>query len=496
LSWVIFIPLTGAVLTFVFRGRTGLIISLAASLGTVGAGFRLAGQIWREGMQQVWAGGWPAPLGVNLQADGLSVIMVLMTGIVGVLISIYAAFFFAAQPQEENEPGLFWPLWLLLWGGLNGVFLSSDIFNIYVLLELVGITAVALTAISGKGPALIAAFRYLIAAMAGSLAYLLGLGFLYGNFGTLDLREISAAMEPGWVSSVAFSLMILGLLLKTALFPLHFWLPPAHSNAPAPVSAILSALVVKGSFYLVLRLWFEVFETNLTFAAGQMLGCLGAAAILWGSFQAMRQRRLKLLVAYSTVGQIGYLFLLFPLLTGTLPDHETAPWMLQAWTGVIYQALSHALAKAALFLAAGVILYSVGTDQINDMDDIAGRLPVTAFTLALAGVSLIGLPPSGGFIAKWLVLKAVIHSGQWWWAPVIVVGGLLTAGYVFLLLQHLFVPAEKELNLRQVPVRMELPALILALGAIAIGFRAQEPLRLLEIGIRFPAGVLEEVIGL
>lgn len=419
-------------------------------------------------------GGWPAPLGIALHADGLSVLFLMLTGLTGTLVSFYAGAYFPARPETVAGGGHFWPLWLFLWGGLNGLFLSSDIFNLYVLLEVVGLSAVALATLSRRPAALNASLRYLLAAMVGSLIYLFGVAVLYANYGMLDLRLLSATLAPDLPTLTAFALMLFGLLIKTALFPFHFWLPPAHGNAAAPVSAILSALVVKSTFYLVVRIWFVLFPLVTSYGAAQFLGGLGGLAILWGSFQAIRQKRLKLLVAHSTVGQIGYLFLLFPLTTPVVPGQPPPSWSVQAWTGGFCQAFSHALAKAALFLAVGNIIYILGTDNRRSLRDMAGRKPLTIFTLALSGVSLIGLPPSGGFVAKWMTMNAVLASGQWWWIPVVVAGSLLTAGYVFLILANTLWPSSGQSDLEHIPRAMEYSALLLAVGAILMGFFVED----------------------
>jgi multicomponent Na+:H+ antiporter subunit D len=499
MAWVILIPVGGGALLFLLRGRAQTLVSMATGAGTLAAVCALTAKLWREGPQTHAVGGWPAPLGIQLYADGLSVMMLMMTAIVGVAVTMYSVVYFGnARPTGSssssndphtshdpawNEGAIFWPLSFLLWAGLNALFVSSDIFNVYVVLEVVTLAAVALAILSGDADALRAGLRYLLAGIIGSMAYLMGVALVYGASDTLDIRTL-AATTHGPSSALALALMTAGLLLKTALFPLHFWLPPAHSAAPAPVSALLSGVVVKGSFYILLRLWFEVFERSLTFSAGQFLGALGAAAVFWGSFQAIRQQRLKLLIAHSTVGQIGYLFLLFPLLTAD-GGGRTVPWYAETWSGGVYQALSHGLAKAAMFLAAGVIVRAVGSDHISAMRDIASRLPVVAFALGLAGMSLIGLPPSGGFVAKWMLIKAIIASGQWWWLPAMVIGALLTTGYVSLMLRHTFVPAEKQLPLQPVPMTLQLSALFLALAAVAIGFRLEEPLAMLKSGTLF-----------
>jgi len=477
----ILLPFAGALLAFALMNRAAAAVAIFTAVATLAAVLRLANELRLEGVQRYMLGGWPVPLGINLQADGLSLIMLLMTAAVATLITIYAAAYLRGRPEQR----FFWPLWLFLWGGLNALYLSGDLFNLYVVLEIAGLSAVALAALAGNRAALTAALRYLLAAMVGSLSYLLGVGLIYSEYGVLDLATLAGVVQPGLTTSVAFGLMMLGLLLKTALFPLHFWLPPAHASALAPVSAALSALVIKGSFYLTLRLWFFVFQPVVTYEAGQLLGVLGAAAILWGSFQALRQRRLKMLIAHSTVGQVGYLFLIFPLATVPLAAGGPLPWITEAAVGGIYQALSHGFAKASMFLAAGVIVSAAGSDQLSSMRDIAGRLPLTTFAFALAGVSLIGLPPSGGFVAKWMILKAIIASGQWWWVPVVLIGSLFTAGYVFLMIRWAFKPAIGQLPLKPVPRTLQVVPLILALLAVLIGLIVDEPVSLLEIGTPF-----------
>jgi formate hydrogenlyase subunit 3/multisubunit Na+/H+ antiporter MnhD subunit len=267
--------------------------------------------------------------------------------------------------------------------------------------------------------------------------------------------------------------MSTGLLLKTALFPMHFWLPAAHASAPAPVSALLSALVVKAPFYILLRLWLEIFSPTgaaLDQLLGQILGLLGAAAVLWGGIQALRQTRLKLLIAYSTVAQLGYLFLAFPLGTS------------MAWKGALYMLLSHALAKAAMFMAAGNILRFCGHDRITDLDGVAQRLPLTLAAFSLAGVSIMGLPPSGGFVAKWWLLETSIRSGQWWWAVILILGGLLAAAYIFKVIGHAFTQADTPGETGLMPRRLEWTAVILAFVAILIGFFATDAFVLIGIG--------------
>ncbi|RRQ23073.1 oxidoreductase [Thiohalobacter thiocyanaticus] len=455
---LILLPLTGAVAAGLWPRSArpiGLLVSAGGIPILVGLGTAVAGT---DGLHHA-VGGWGAPLGIELRADALSLVFLATTALVGLGVALYADSYF-----EPTLARWFWPLWLFLLGALNALFLSADLFNLYVTLELMGLAAVALTALGGGRAALTGAMRYLLATLLGSLVYLLGVALLYHATGTLDFGLLGQRLEAGPASRTALGLMGAGLALKTALFPFHFWLPPAHASAPAPVSALLSALVVKASFYILVRLWLELFAPlAATAATGQVLGLLGMAAILWGSWQALRQPRVKLLVAYSTVAQIGYLFLAFPLLSAAgLPDAA-------AWRAVLWLVLAHALAKAAMFLAAGNLLRFGGHDRITDLDCVAQRLPLTVAAFALAGVSIAGLPPTGGFIGKWLLLEAALLQGRWDLVTVMLLGGLLAAGYVFKVVGHFFTPAATRHEAQRVPARMEWTALGLAVLALLLG---------------------------
>lgn len=307
-----------------------------------------------------------------------------------------------------------------------------------------------------------AALRYLLFALLGSALYLLGAALLYGAYGALDIGLLSARIRSEPAAWVALAAMTAGLLAKTALFPLHLWLPPAHAGAPPPASAMLSALVVKASFFLVLRLWLNLAPAQMAEGAAQILAAMGAAAIIVGSVLALRQARLKLLIAHSTVAQIGYLFLIFPLAVGA------HPWAASAWVGGSLQAVSHAFAKAAMFLSAGVIAKALGHDRIAEFRGLGRRAAPAVLAFGLAGVSLMGLPPSGGFAAKWLLLTASIESGHWILALVIAVGGLLAAGYVYRVIAPALAPEEVPSSTGAAPVSSSGAALALALALFAL----------------------------
>ncbi len=476
----VLLPLLTALLASLTASRVRACVCAAGTLATAGSSLFVLTRVAAEGPLRHRLGGWGAPLGIDLFADGLSVLMLAMSAVIGGAISLYASAYFSSDRERRS----FWPLWFALWTGLNALFLTADLFNFYVALEVIGLSAVALVAMKGGPVALPAAVRYLFVAMLGSLAYMGGVALIYAQTGALDLQLLEGRLGEGPLGRAALALLIGGLLAKTALFPLHLWLPPAHSSAPAPVSAALSALVVKASFYILLRTSFSAFSDAALAAVAPLLGVLGAAAVLWGSLQALTQDRLKLMIAYSTVAQIGYLFLLFPVAT---PGAGDAAWQSKAWIAGVFHALSHAAAKAAMFMAAGAILHAVGRDDKNSLRGLGERMPVAITALAVAGASIMALPPSGGFIAKWMLLVAAIRTGQWWWAPVMIGGGLLAAAYIFRIIKYAFraAPAGAPTP-RPVPRRLEFTALALALLALLLGLASVFPIAMAAIGAPFP----------
>jgi len=471
LPWLILLPLLWATGAFLLGPARGARLALAGTAVQLWLAFALAAKVSSAGTALHHpVGGWGAPLGIDLAADGLAALLLILTQFVALPLFLYARAYFAGKSPA------FWPLAGFLLAGMNALFLSADLFNLYVTLELVGLAAVGLVAMGGGAQQLAAALRYLFATLVGSGLYLLGVALIYGVFGTVSITALKPLVTADAPPAVWFAagLMLAGLMAKTALFPFHYWLPPAHGGAPAPVSALLSALVVKASFYLILRLWLDPFAP-LTQAAAWLPALLGGAAILWGSWQAIRAERLKELVAWSTVAQLGYLFLIFPLLgADRLALHAGG-----------MQVVAHGLAKAAMFAAVGVLIQVTGRDAVADVAGVAARLPVTLFAFGLAGITLMGLPPSGGFLAKWMLIDAALLRGRWDMVVVILAGGLLAAVYVFRVLRQAFLlpsSGERRRVERRPVATLEWTAFALAAASVLVGLRGMEILRLLEAG--------------
>ncbi len=279
------------------------------------------------------------------------------------------------------------------------------------------------------------------------------------------------------MSWIAAALIGAGLALKAALFPLHGWLTPVHENAWTPVSALHAALVIKASLFILLMVWSVLLpDTRL---APQLVGWLGMAAIVWGGLVAWRAASLKTLIASSTVGQLGYLMVAFPLLLG--PQTSPLPQAL-AWEGFWLQLMGHSLAKAAMFLAAGNLLLATGKSALQALAGTSRRLPLSLLTFGIASITLMGLPPSSGFTAKWLLLQAMVLTQQWLAVAALLVGTLLTAAYVFRVFRYSFDETAPRHDYQPLAPGMDAVALALALAALLLGLLAHLPLALLQGG--------------
>jgi len=497
----ILVPLAAATVAFLLMGIRGEArrnaqnaVGLAAALGVALSALALWAMVSGGGPVRYELGGWEAPLGINLYADGLSVFMLITTAIVGGAGSVYALGYFSGREGEDarrredlqDETGSFWPLWMFLWASMNGMFLAADAFNLYITLEILGLSAAALITLGGTRMAFSAGMRYLMVSLLGSLAYLLGVALLYGSFGALDLATLGEAASPIPPVWAALALISLGMALKTGLFPLHFWMPAAYTSAPSAASAILAGLVGKASFYLLLRVWFDVFGGSAPPEyAGQIPGVLGAVAIVWGAVMAMRQTRIKTLLAYSSVSQMGYLFLLFALVSGAAPERS-----FEAWGGGVYLVLAHACAKAAMFMAAGVVIYSVGHDEIPRLRGIFQKLPISVATFAVGGITMMGLPTSGGFTAKYLLFTASVGTGQWWYGLVVLAGSILAALYLLRFLNPALIQVPTAKVYRDAPQIMSGTAFVLAIFSVFLGLMSAPLFELLSVGAPFPSGTM------
>jgi multicomponent Na+:H+ antiporter subunit D len=370
-------------------------------------------------------GGFTAPFGIELALDGLSALVVVLVPAVVLLVR------WGTRVVRSGSVGA---LVLLLVGGLSGVVVAADVFTLYVFLEITGIAAYALVAVTGGGTAAVAAFRYLIVGTVGATLYLLGVGYLYVATGTLNMVDLASRLPPLYDSPLvlaAFVLVGVGLAVKVALFPLHGWQPDAYDAAPDDVTAVLAALVSTVAAYALFRVVTDVFtvgfllgnETVRTLALTAAL-----ASVLAGSLLAVRQARVARMLAYSSVSQFGL------VVAGLLLVSETAAF------GAVVHLVGHAVVKAGLFLAVGALAARTGARLVEDYDGLAGRAPVHAALFGVLAVTLVGVPPTVGFAGKWFIALGAVETGAWGVVAVILASTLLTLTYVVQLLERMYGP--------------------------------------------------------
>ncbi len=449
---------------------------LAVGVGVNGAlTLGIALNLLAEGGRVLLLPGLAGDLGIGLRLDGVGALFVILTWLIASCCVMQVHWYFRDQPLLRKRV---WHLVLPLWSGMNLIWLANDFLLIYLGMEVVAFCVVGLIALNGQAQPLRSAMRYLQAVLLGTLALLLGAGVLVVGHGTLAVTVADQSHEPGPYLAVASALITAGLTYRAALFPLHTWLPPAHGSSYAPLSALLSALVTKASFYILARYWLANETLFASELLGGMVGVMASAAILWGGWMAWRQVKLKMLVAYSSVNQVGYFFLMFPLIAAATPEvAETAR------NGAMLQVISHALAKAALFMAAGNLVMGIASERIDGLAGVSRFLPISLLSFGLAGVSIMGLPPSGGFLAKWTLLQASLGTGQWWWALVIVTGGFLSAAYIFRVYRQTYLEGPGEHDFHYGSLWLEVAPMLLAFLAVGLGLVAGMPLALLDVEV-------------
>lgn len=380
-------------------------------------------------------GGWPAPWGIELVLDPLGAFMAAVVSGVAACAVVYGAGL--DDPRMRDRQGVVPALALVLLAALLGIVVTGDLFNLFVFLEVSALATYALIGVGG-GRALMASFRYVILGSIGASFYLLGVVHLYLLAGTLNMGDLAARLpllEGSRLAPVAVAFMVVGLGIKMGLFPLHGWLPDAYTHAPPAVAALLAPVATKVAAYALARVLFSVLGPAWLAEGAPLAGALawlGALSVLAGGVLAIRQTDFRRLLAYSSVSQIGYIILGVGLANAS------------GLAGAFLHVLNHALMKGALFLVAGIAVLRLGGPRLADLDRMHRRMPVVALCLAVAALSMIGVPPTGGFFSKWYVLVGAVEAGGWALAGVILAGSLLAVVYMFRILEHAFLEPRAE----------------------------------------------------
>jgi multicomponent Na+:H+ antiporter subunit D len=425
----VFITFIAAVLALAFarQNRIQRWIGFFASLLAWGCSLVVVIQVFDQGPQIYQMGGFQAPFGIVLVADGLSSLFLVMASTVMFGGMIYALHF---RDNCGTFPA-FMPLFLMMETGLNGAFMTGDLFSMFVFIELMVLASVSLVAISDDRLGLEAAIKYIFISGMGTLFLLLGIAAMYASFGTLNLAQMAMELngsEPPLLASSAGIMLAGAFLLKSAVFPFHFWQPDFHTTAPTPVHAVLSSVVVKVGVYGVLRMITLLFVDNSQ-QLQDILIVLGVVGIFFGSLGALRTYNGKRMLAYSTIGQIG--FIMVAIGWGT-------PLALAA--AIVY-AFNHAFIKSALLMIMGLVS-SRTKPKSADFAEIQGvgkKMPIIISILwFVGGMALAGVPPMNGFISKLVIVTSGVDAGQWVALGLAVGAGILTLMYMFGSWQQVF----------------------------------------------------------
>jgi proton-translocating NADH-quinone oxidoreductase chain N len=383
-------------------------------------------------------GGWRPPFCINLVAGPVGVLFSAIIALVGLLVSIYNLNYIREGATEKYHM-----LFLLLLIGATGVVLTGDIFNLFVFFEILCISSYALVAYLREKSGIESAVKYLIQGAIGSSLLLIGIGLLYGQFGTLNMADIAEKITSASSMSLFMPMVLLitGLGVEAAIFPLNAWLPDAHSSAPSSISAILSGIAIEVGLYAVARVIFTIFGA---YSILLFLALLGILTLLIGELCAFSQNNIKRMLAYSSIGQIG--LILFALAIATS----------YGVTGGLFQLVSHTLSKALLFLAAGYMIYRTGSMEISALEGMGRKMPFTCLAFTIGVFSLVGLPPFIGFPSKFLIVRAALATQEtvfFIFISLVLLGTVIEGAYFFRVVQILYFKGEKpELEREEAPV--------------------------------------------
>ncbi len=396
-------------------------------------------------------GSWPTPLGIDLRLDGLSVLLLICVNTVGLMSSIFSIQYMDLYTSRQR----YYSLFLFMVAGMNGVVLTGDIFNLYVFMEIAAIASYALVAFGCRHEELEAAFKYAVLGTVASCFILLGIALSYGMLGTLNMAHIAAQLAAGGgggkVVPIILALFVCGFGLKAAFVPFHAWLPDAHPSAPAPVSAMLSGVVIKAlGVYALCRLVFNVYGDTPQLLL--VIRLLGALSMIVGVMLAIGQWDMKRLFAYHSISQIGYVAIGIGLGTPL------------GIVGGLFHLLNHSIFKSLLFLNAGAVEYASGTRNLKKLGGLNRQMPITANTSLVASLSIAGIPPFNGFWSKFLIIVACIEAGHNALALAAVIVSLLTLASFLKVQRYAFFETLKDAlkQVEEVPPFMRIAMLLLA----------------------------------
>lgn len=416
-------------------------------------------------------GGWAAPTGIEYYIDRLNSTLLFVIALISLFALMYAPKTLDTEIISQRHY-LFYAGWLTCLTGLLGIVITGDAFNVFVFLEISSLSMYMLIALGqDRKRALLAAFRYLIMGSIGASFILIGIGFLYAATGTLNMLDLSQripAVQDSRTIVVAFSFITLGLLIKAAVFPLHAWLPNAYQFAPSAAGAFLAGTATKVSLYILLRFFFHIFGGDYSF--GQMLLSyvllpLSVISFITMSLVAIFQTDIRRMLAYSSVAQIGYIVAGFSMAS------------LSGLTAAVVHIINHAFIKAALFIAVGCIIYRLGSAQIKNMGGLIKNMPWTCSAFIVAGLSLIGVPLTAGFVSKWTIVSAALDNNWWPLVVLILFSSLMAIVYIGKVIEVIcFKGSDDEsahAQIKEAPLSMLIPLWALVIISVYFGLHGE-----------------------
>ena len=464
------VPLVAAPICVLLRwSRVTWMVAMAASLFATAGAWHLLQGVLATGPTSYLLGSWAAPWGIEYRVDETNAWVMLVVSVISV-VSLAFARRSVEREVETDRIHLFYTAWLLCLAGLLGMAVTADAFNVFVFLEISSLSSYVLVSLGTRRQALVAALRYLVLGTVGATFFLIGVGLLYQVTGTLNMGDLAtrlAELGPHRTVTTAFGFLVVGIAVKSAIYPLHTWLPGAYAFAPSAVSAFLAGTATKVSLYLLLRFLFTVF--GIDFAAGGpipiLLALAGVAGIVAASVAAVRQDDAKRLLAFSSVAQIGYLVIGVSILS-------TA-----GVAAALIHLFNHALMKTALFICLGAIAYRIGSVRIDDMAGIGRRMPWTTAAMVVGGLSLIGVPLTAGFVGKWYLVAAALEAGWWPVAAAMLLASLLAVAYVWKMVESAYfrAPSGAAATAREAPFSMVAAAWVLAGANLWFGIDTSLP---------------------
>lgn len=458
----ILLPLITGIFLLFFRENVKLQrwASGITSLAGVALAFYLAAVVNRDGIQLMTSGNWQPPFGIVMVADTFSVIMVILANLVAAACVFYSFY----TIDEGREKHYYYPLVQLLIVGINGSFLTGDIFNLFVFFEIMLLASFILIVLGGEEPQLRETVKYVVINMLSSTMFLVAVALAYSVVGTLNMADMAVKMaqveNQGMVTLIAVMFMLV-FAIKGALFPLYFWLPRSYFTPPSAISALFGGLLTKVGVYALIRVFTLIFVNDPGYTHNIIL-FLAGGTMLFGVLGAISQMDFKSILSFHIISQVGYMVMGLGIYT-TL-----------SIAGAIFYIAHHIIVKSCLFLICGVTEKITGTTNLDEMGGLIKHYPVVGWLFFVAGVSLAGVPPLSGFFSKFVIMQAGMIEGRYLIVAVSLLVGLLTLFSMMKIFMNAFWGSEKGIPATRVAYVKMIPSVVaLVAMSVFLGFNAE-----------------------